>query len=92
MLIALLFAMPSDIQGTLNSTTQYPYMSIYTHAVGSNAGGTAMVRIDWLSLFRSLLRDSWTGHVYCQKSSFIVLSGSSIGHHSATLQDKRFCT
>lgn len=51
MLIALLFAMPSDIQATLDSTTQYPYMSIYTHAVGTNAGGTAMVRIKWLSIF-----------------------------------------
>ena len=57
MLVALLFAMPSDVQGTLNSTTQYPYMSIYTHAVGSTAGGTAMVRIDWLSLFLCDLGD-----------------------------------
>ena len=43
MLIALLFCMPSDIQGTLNSVTQYPFMDIYLHAVGCTAGATAMV-------------------------------------------------
>ena len=43
MLIALLFCMPSDIQGTLNSVTFYPFMDIYVHAVGSTAGATAMV-------------------------------------------------
>lgn len=42
-LIALLFCMPSDIQGTLDSETFYPFMSIYTYAVGSTAGATGMV-------------------------------------------------
>ena len=51
MLIALLFCMPSDIQGTLNTNTLYPFMSIYAHAVGSNAGATAMVRIHRLRFF-----------------------------------------
>lgn len=44
MLIALLFCMPSDIAGTLDAVTFYPFMSIYTYAVGSTAGATAMVR------------------------------------------------
>ena len=44
MLIALLFCMPSDIAGTLEAVTFYPFMSIYTYAVGSTAGATAMVR------------------------------------------------
>jgi len=43
MLIALLFCMPSDIPGILESPTLYPFMSIYTYAAGSTAGGTAMV-------------------------------------------------
>ena len=43
MLIALLFCMPADISGTLNSNTYYPFMTIYQYAVGSNAGATAMV-------------------------------------------------
>lgn len=43
MLIALLFSMPSDIQSVLNSETYYPFMSIYTYAVGSTSGATAMV-------------------------------------------------
>lgn len=50
-LMALLFCMPSDIQGTLNTNTLYPFMSIYAHAVGSNAGATAMVRIHRLASF-----------------------------------------
>ncbi|KAL8699755.1 MAG: hypothetical protein Q9201_005822 [Fulgogasparrea decipioides] len=45
MLIALLFCMPSDIQGTLDSDTLYPFMNIYTHAVGSKSGATAMASI-----------------------------------------------
>ena len=51
MLLALLFCMPSDIQGTLNTNTLYPFMGIYAHAVGSNAGATAMVRIHRLGIF-----------------------------------------
>ena len=43
MLIALVFCMPSNIQETLNSETYYPFMSIYTFAVGSTSGATAMV-------------------------------------------------
>ena len=43
MLIALLFCMPSNIQDTLNSETYYPFISIYTYAVGSKSGATAMV-------------------------------------------------
>lgn len=43
MLVALLFCMPSDIAGTLEAVTFYPFMSIYSFAVGSNAGATAMV-------------------------------------------------
>ena len=43
MLIALLFCMPSDIASILNSETYYPFMSIYTYAVGSKSGATAMV-------------------------------------------------
>ncbi|KAL8724278.1 MAG: hypothetical protein Q9166_008037 [cf. Caloplaca sp. 2 TL-2023] len=45
MLIALLFCMPSDIQGTLGSDTLYPFINIYTHAVGSKSGATAMASI-----------------------------------------------
>lgn len=54
MLIALVFCMPSDIQGTLNSDTLYPFMNIYTYAVGSNAGATAMVRLHCLRFILSL--------------------------------------
>ena len=43
MIIALLFCMPSDIPDTLDAVTFYPFMSIYTYAVGSTAGATAMV-------------------------------------------------
>ena len=43
MLIALLFCMPSDISDLVEAVTFYPFMSIYTYAVGSTAGGTAMV-------------------------------------------------
>lgn len=43
MIIALLFCMPSDIPDTLNTVTFYPFMSIYTYAVGSTSGATAMV-------------------------------------------------
>lgn len=43
MLIALMFCMPSDISGTLEAVTLYPFMSIYTYAVGSTRGATAMV-------------------------------------------------
>ena len=43
MLIALLFCMPSDIPSILNAETYYPFMSIYTYAVGSTTGATAMV-------------------------------------------------
>ena len=43
MTIALLFCMPSDIPDTLDAVTFYPFMSIYTYAVGSKAGATAMV-------------------------------------------------
>ena len=43
MLIALLFCMPSDIQGILGSDTFYPFISVYVYAVGSTAGATAMV-------------------------------------------------
>ncbi len=58
MLMALLFCMPSDIQGTLNADTLYPLTSIYSYAVGSNAGGTAMVRprCFGFSLLFSILR------------------------------------
>ncbi|KAL2043899.1 hypothetical protein N7G274_003419 [Stereocaulon virgatum] len=45
MLIALMFCMPTDISGTLNSDTYYPFMTIYQYAVGSNAGATAMASI-----------------------------------------------
>ncbi|MCJ1226565.1 hypothetical protein MMC12_003218 [Toensbergia leucococca] len=45
MLIALLFCMPSDISSVLDADTYYPFMSIYTYAVGSNAGGTALACI-----------------------------------------------
>lgn len=43
MILALLFCMPSDIPDTLDAVTYYPFMSIYTYAVGSKAGATAMV-------------------------------------------------
>ena len=43
MIIALLFCMPSDISDLLEAVTFYPFMSIYTYAVGSSAGATAMV-------------------------------------------------
>lgn len=43
MLIALMFCMPSDIPETLEAVTLYPFMSIYTYAVGSTRGATAMV-------------------------------------------------
>ncbi|CAD6573229.1 MAG: hypothetical protein ASARMPREDX12_005912 [Alectoria sarmentosa] len=43
MLIALLFCMPNDIQSVMNSETYYPFMSIYTYAVGSTSGATALV-------------------------------------------------
>ena len=45
MLIALLFCMPSDIPSILNSETYYPFMSVYTYAVGSTSGATAMVSL-----------------------------------------------
>ena len=44
MLLALLFCMPSDIKSILNSETYYPFMGVYTYAVGSTSGATAMVR------------------------------------------------
>ena len=43
MLIALLFCLPDDIPSILNSETYYPFLSIYTYAVGSKSGATAMV-------------------------------------------------
>lgn len=43
MLIALLFVMPNDISSVLDSTTFYPFISIYAYAVGSNAGATGLV-------------------------------------------------
>ena len=43
MLIALMFCMPSDIPETLEAVTFYPFMSIYSYAVGSDRGATAMV-------------------------------------------------
>ena len=43
MLLAILFSMPDDIQGTLNSITEYPFIDIYTYTTGSNQGGTALV-------------------------------------------------
>ncbi|CAD6589895.1 MAG: hypothetical protein ASARMPRED_004307 [Alectoria sarmentosa] len=43
MLIALLFCMPNNIQSVMNSETYYPFMSIYTYAVGSTSGATALV-------------------------------------------------
>lgn len=43
MIIAVLFCMPSDLPDTLDAVTFYPFMSIYTYAVGSKAGATAMV-------------------------------------------------
>lgn len=43
MIIALLFCMPSDISDLLEAVTFYPFMTIYTYAVGSLAGATAMV-------------------------------------------------
>ena len=45
MMIALMFCMPSDIADTLEAVTLYPFMSIYTYAVGSTAGATAMVSL-----------------------------------------------
>ena len=44
MLVALMFCMPSDIPETLEAVTFYPFMSIYSYAVGSDRGATAMVR------------------------------------------------
>lgn len=35
--------MPNDIQSVMNSETYYPFMSIYTYAVGSTSGATALV-------------------------------------------------
>ena len=43
MLLALLFCMPSDIESIVNSETYYPFMGIYTYAVGSTSGAAAMV-------------------------------------------------
>ena len=43
MLVALMFCMPSDIPETLEAVTFYPFMSIYSYAVGSDRGATAMV-------------------------------------------------
>lgn len=43
MIIAVLFCMPSDLPDTLDAVTFYPFMSIYTYAVESKAGATAMV-------------------------------------------------
>ena len=43
MLLALVFCMPSDIPQTLEAVTFYPFMSIYSYAVGSDRGATAMV-------------------------------------------------
>ena len=56
MMIALMFCMPSDISGTLEAVTLYPFMSIYTYAVGSTAGATAMVSlsIGHLHLYQNL--------------------------------------
>ena len=45
MMIALMFCMPTDIAGTLDAVTFYPFMSIYSYAVGSTAGATAMVSL-----------------------------------------------
>ena len=50
MLVALLFCMPSDINGMMTSNTFYPFMSIYTYAVGSTAGATAMVSHAFLTV------------------------------------------
>ena len=57
MVIALMFCMPSDISNTLNSDTYYPFMSMYTYAVGSVSGGTAMVSplLDFISPRSSFL-------------------------------------
>ena len=55
MLIALLFCMPSDIPSILNSETYYPFMSVYTYAVGSQSGATAMVSLSNLVSCTTLL-------------------------------------
>ncbi|KAM0800484.1 amino acid transporter-like protein [Usnea florida] len=45
MLLSLLFCMPSDIDSILNSETYYPFMGVYTYAVGSTSGATAMASV-----------------------------------------------
>ena len=45
MLLALLFCMPSDINSILESDTYYPFINIYSYAVGSNAGATGLVSL-----------------------------------------------
>lgn len=54
MLIALLFCMPSDIPSILNAETYYPFMSVYTYAVGSISGATAMVSSSYKILRNTL--------------------------------------
>ena len=51
MLIALMFCMPSDIAETLDAVTFYPFMSIYSYAVGSDRGATAMVSSSYGSYY-----------------------------------------
>lgn len=43
MLLAVLFCMPDDVDSVLNSETLFPFIGIFTYAVGSTAGGTALV-------------------------------------------------
>jgi choline transport protein len=43
MLLALLFCMPNSVDSVLNNETFFPFIGIYTYAVGSKAGGTALV-------------------------------------------------
>ena len=43
MLLALLFCMHRDIHSIVNSEKYYPFMDLYTYAVGSISGATAMV-------------------------------------------------
>lgn len=57
MLIALMFCMPSDIPDTLEAVTLYPFMSIYTYAVGSTRGATAMVSL--LRVFPTAKESQW---------------------------------
>lgn len=44
-LVAMLFCM-GDIVDTVNTPTGFPFIAVFTYAMGSNSGGTALV---WLS-------------------------------------------